>query len=180
MRTGRPEPGEYAAYAEDDLNQLAGDDAIEVLQASEHEVRQLFAPLTDDDVAGLAYAPGKWTVKEVLAHLIDDERVFAYRALCVARGDTTPLPGFDEKLYAANSGAESRPLQSLLEEYRVVRLATVALLAPLTPEAWLRRGMTNGYSASARGLAFHIAGHEQHHLRILRERYLPGRRSANG
>lgn len=172
--TGRPEPGEFADYAAPDIARVAGDDAIAALEVQRDDVIGLFDGLTDDAIAGLRYAPGKWTAKEVLGHLIDDERIFAYRVLRVARGDRTSLPGFDEKLYAATSGAESRPLVELVAEYRVVREATLALLRGLPADAWLRRGEVNGYEASARGLAFHIAGHELRHLEALRTKYLTG------
>lgn len=169
--TGRPLAGEYAAYADVDIARVAGDDAVAALTAQRDEVLRLFAPLTDATVAGRRYAPGKWTVKEVLGHLIDDERIFAYRLLCIARGDARPLTGFDEVQYAAHSGAEDRPLAELLTEYRLVRDSTVALLAGLPREAWSRRGEVNAYEASVRGLAFHIAGHELRHLDALRTKY---------
>jgi hypothetical protein len=170
--SGRPLDGEFAAYAKSDIDFVEGDDAVAALARQGRETFELFAQLDDDRANGLTYAPGKWTLKEVLGHLIDDERIFAYRALCVARGDTRPLAGFDEKEYVAAAGFEARTMQSLLTEYRLVRDATIALFAPLTPEQWLRRGNVNGYDASVRGLAFHIAGHELHHLRVVRERYL--------
>ncbi|MCG8458360.1 MAG: DinB family protein, partial [Holophagales bacterium] len=116
---------------------------------------------------------GKWTVKEILGHLVDDERIFAYRALCVARGDETPLPGFDENAYMRYAAFEKRPLPELLDEYRAVRAASISFFRGLDRESWLRKGMVNGYEASVRGLAFHIAGHELHHHRVLEERYLP-------
>jgi hypothetical protein len=167
--TGRPEPGEYAPYAADDIAAVAGDDAIEALRAAARDTLAVFSDLRDERIV---YAPGKWTLKEVLGHLIDDERIFAYRALCVARADARPLPGFDEKEYVAATTFESRPFASLLREYAIVREATLALFEPLTPQEWLRRGIVNGYEASVRGLAFHIAGHELHHLRVVREHYL--------
>ena len=110
--------------------------------------------------------------KEVLGHLIDDERIFAYRALCVARNEPRELAGFDEKLYVEAAGFEQRTLDDLLAEYRTVRASTIALFNSMTGQQWLRRGIANGYEASVRGLAFHIAAHELHHLRIVRERYL--------
>jgi hypothetical protein len=135
--------------------------------------RAFLGSLVEDRVRALRYAPDKWTLKEVLGHIIiDDERVFAYRAFCLARGETTPLPGFDEKIYARHSDAENRLWVDLLDEYRVVRAATIALFRSLAPGAWTRTGEVNGYRATPRGLAFHIAGHELHHLRIVRERYL--------
>lgn len=171
--TGRPEPGEYAAYAQSDIDAVTGTDAVRVLEALEVDTRALLGGYTDEQVGGVRYAAGKWTLKEVVGHVVDDERIFAYRALCVARGETAPLAGFDEKVYAAHADAESRAWGDLLEEYSAVRAATLALLRSLSPSAWRRSGEVNGYAATPRGLAFHIAGHELHHLRIVRERYLP-------
>ena len=169
--TGRPAPGEYASYAEPDISAVQGDDAIDALRSQGATVLALVRSLDEAAVRGRAYAPGKWTVKEVIGHLIDDERIFAYRLLCVARGDARPLAGFDEKEYAAASGAEARSLVSLAREYAAVRESTIAMLESLAPDAWHRRGNVNGYEASARGLAFHIAGHELRHLRALHDRY---------
>jgi hypothetical protein len=171
--TGRPEAGEFADYALADIELVAGDDAIDALQRQAREVVALFGYLGEERIKGLTYAPGKWTLKEVLGHLIDDERIFAYRALCVARGDARSLPGFEEKDYVAAADFELRSLASLLDEYRAVRIATLALFESLPESAWQRLGMVNGYSASPRGLAFHIAGHELHHLVVVREKYLP-------
>jgi hypothetical protein len=168
----RPQPGEYGAHAEADIARVAGDDAVEALEAQAREVEALFGGLSEAAISGLRYAPGKWTPKEILGHLIDDERIFTYRALCIARGDTRPLESFDENAYMAGANFEERTLADLLREYTVVRAATVALFASLPEEAWLRRGTVAGYTASVRGLAFHIAGHDLHHLAILRERYL--------
>jgi DinB superfamily len=171
--TGRPEAGEFADYALADIELVSGDDAIEALQRQAREVVALFGYLGEDRIKGLTYAPGKWTLKEVLGHLMDDERIFAYRALCVARGDGRPLPGFEENDYVTAADFELRSLTSLLDEYRAVRIASLALFESLPESAWQRRGTVNGYSASPRGLAFHIAGHELHHLGVVREKYLP-------
>jgi hypothetical protein len=133
----------------------------------------LFRALAEPAERGFTYAPGKWPLKTMLGHLIDDERIFIYRLLCVARGEDHELPGFDEKLYAHNAESEHRSLESLLAEYSVVRAATLALLRGLPSAAWHRRGRVNGYACSVRGLAFHIAGHELHHHRVVRERYVP-------
>jgi len=172
MISGRPADDEFAPYAKSDIDYVSGDDAVGALAAQGVEVTTLLQSLDEEAIRALRYAPGKWTLKEVIGHLIDDERIFAYRALCVARGDTRPLPGFDENAYVAATDFESRPLPRLIAEYRAVRAATLALFAPLTAEEWVRRGNVNGYEASVRGLAFHVAGHELHHLRTLRERYL--------
>jgi uncharacterized damage-inducible protein DinB len=170
--SGRPGPGEFATYAQDDIDMVEGDDAVIALRRQRLETVGLFELLGEVN-ADLAYAPGKWTVKQVLGHLSDDERIFAYRALCVARGDTRPLPGFDEKAYAQAARSDRRSLVELLDEFNAVRIASVELFSGLDQEAWLRRGTVNGYSASPRGLAFHIAGHELRHRRIIQERYLP-------
>jgi hypothetical protein len=166
-------PGEYADYASADIAAVPEDDAIEALARLAEQTPAFFRTLADAAARGFSYAPGKWTLKEVLGHLVDDERIFAYRVLCVARGEEAELPGFDENRYATHGESDRRPLEDLLAEYAAVRLATLALLAGLPPAAWARRGRVNGYECSVRGLAFHIAGHELHHQRIVLERYLP-------
>ena len=171
--TGRPGPGEYADYAAADILAVPGDDAIEALQRLEEETPALFRELADVADRGLTYSPGKWTLKEIVGHLTDDERIFGYRLLCVARGEQGELPGFDENRYAAHGEFERRSLEDLLAEYGVGRAGTLALLRGLPPASWSRRGRVNGYECSVRGLAFHVAGHELHHHRVVRERYLP-------
>jgi hypothetical protein len=167
--SGRPAEGEYAAYAAEDIAYVAGDDAVAALLAQGEEVGALLDTLPG---ARMTYAPGKWTLKEVIGHLIDDERIFLYRALCVARNDDKPLAGFDENAYVAATSFEARSLTSLAAEYRAVRAASISFFQSLTPAEWTRRGIVNGYEASVRGLAFHVAGHELHHLRVIREKYL--------
>lgn len=171
-RTGRPARGEYADYAHADIERVAGDDACEALESQAEATEALFESF-GDPAGGLSYGEGKWTVKEVLGHLADDERIFAYRALCLARGDRRELPGFDEEQYVAGARFGLLPMGALLEDYRAVRAASLTLFRGLSREAWLRPGVVNGYPATPRGLAFHIAGHELHHLRVMRERYLP-------
>jgi uncharacterized damage-inducible protein DinB len=178
QKSGRPVTGEFASYAADDIAFVQGDDAVEVMRRQEQEVLAFLGEIPEDRTRGLTYAAGKWTLKEVVGHMIDDERIFAYRILCVARKEPLALPGFEEKLYVASSDFEQRTLASLLSEYRTVRAATVSLLESFNAEMWKRRGVVNGYEASVRGLAFHVAGHELHHLRILRDRYLPNRGGA--
>ena len=172
--SGRPAPGEYADYAAADVAAVRGDDAVDALRQSADETRRLLRPLSETTVAGLTYAPGKWTVKEVVGHLIDDERIFVYRALSVARGEPRELPGFDEQAYVPPAGFEARTLASLLDELAAVRQATISFFTGLPSDAWLRQGTVNGYRATVRGLAYQIAAHELHHLRILRDRYLAG------
>jgi len=169
--SGRPLPGEFADYAAGDIGFVEGDDAVEALRAQGSRVDSMLRGWSNDAVAGARYAEGKWTPREVIGHLIDDERIFVYRAMCVARGEPLALPGFDEKLYAANAEHESRSVESLRDEYAATRAASVAFFDSLSAQQWTRKGTVNGYTASVRGLAFHVAGHESHHLRILNEKY---------
>jgi hypothetical protein len=171
MKSGRPEAGEYGAHAAADIARVAGDDAVSALTRQQREFAVFLGRLDEARIRGLRYAADKWTVKEVIGHMIDDERIFAYRALCIARGDARPLESFDENLYQRGANFEDRDLASLADEYAFVRGATIALFKPLTAEAWTRRGHVAGYEASVRGLAFHIAGHELHHIAILADRY---------
>jgi uncharacterized damage-inducible protein DinB len=171
-KSGRPLPGEYGEHAAADIARVAGEDAIDALAAQAGEVTSLFGAFEDRSIAGRRYAPGKWTLKAVLGHLIDDERIFAYRILCVARGDARPLESFDENEYVAGAAFEQQPLQSLIDDYCLTRCAAIAFYRSLSAEAWMRRGTVAGYAASVRGLAFHVAGHELHHLGVVKERYL--------
>jgi uncharacterized damage-inducible protein DinB len=118
------------------------------------------------------YAKDKWTLKEVLVHIMDDERVYAYRALRFARNDKTELPGFEQEDYARYSNANERLLESILEEYTAVRNATITLFENLSDEAYSRGGVANGNFVTVGALVYHIAGHELHHINILKERYL--------
>lgn len=171
--SGRPGPGEYADAQAADIDELPGDDVVGVLERTREEVRRAFGRFEDAAVAGVRYAPGKWTIKDILQHLVDDERSYAVRALAIARGDERPQPGFDENLWARHARAEERPVAALLAEYEAVRASTLAMFASLPAKAWERRGVSNGDPVTVRGLGFQIAGHEWHHVRIVRERYLP-------
>jgi uncharacterized damage-inducible protein DinB len=167
----KPSPGEYPAYAAMYVDLLPGDGQVLAhLGHGGRVVQSLFGSLSDDRLA-YRYAPGKWTPKEILLHVTDDERIYAYRALRFARGDSTELPGFEQEPYAASSHADTRSVPSLLEEHAAVRRATLTLFDNLPEEALVRRGIANGAGVTVRALAYHIAGHELHHLAILRERY---------
>lgn len=146
-------------------------DVLEVLQKQRYDVLQLFGRVSENE-ADFAYAPGKWSIKEVLGHMNDTERIMAYRALCIARGEQNSLPGFDENDYVAHAFFHERTLAGLLEEHKVVREATIALFDSMAPAAYPRLGNANGSPVSVAALAFIIAGHERHHLNILKERYL--------
>ena len=137
-RTGRPSPGEYAEYAAADIAAVAGDDATEALVRLAEETPAMFRTLAAAAERGLAYGPGKWTLKGILGHIVDDERIFSYRLLCVARGEDRELPGFDENRYAAHAEFERHLLEDLLSEYTATRAATLALLRGLPLAAWAR------------------------------------------
>lgn len=167
----KPRPGEFPPYAAMYIDLLPDDGRIvEHLEQQVQRVQAMFRDMSADRLA-YRYAPGKWTPREVLLHIIDDERIYAYRALRFARGDATELPGFDEKPYAVASEADARSVPSLLDEHAAVRRSTVALFANLPDAAWDRAGVANGARVSVRALVYHIAGHERHHLDVLRERY---------
>lgn len=137
-----------------------------------HELEALLRPL-DPSHQTHRYAVGKWSIKEVLGHLSDAERIFTYRLLRFARADLTPVAGFDENTYVEAAGFDNVPWEDLIEEFAAVRRATVLLLQHLPEAAWLRAGISNHHSLSVRALAFIIIGHVDHHLSVLRERYLP-------
>lgn len=167
----RPDPGEYNAYYDRYIALVPAGDIIALLSVQIDDTLALLRDLTEEQALH-AYAPGKWTIKEVLGHIMDAERIFMYRALRFARGDATPLPGFDEKAYAPAGAFSARPLASLIAELTAVRRATVAFLAGMPAEAWQRSGTANEAGASVRALAWITAGHELHHRLILAQRYL--------
>lgn len=168
----RPAPDEYAEYYQTYVERVPHGNIVLQIGAQVRETVTLLQGLSDE-AAELRYAPEKWSIKEVIGHVCDTERVFAYRLMRIARGDETPLPTFDENAYVPNMRCDSRSLESLLDELRAVRSATIALEANLPPEAWTRAGTASGQRVTARAIAWIIAGHELHHRGILQERYLP-------
>ena len=170
IEVARPESGEYAPYYEHYIS-LVEDNNI--LAAFDEQRRQMVLLLCGRDEAegDFRYAPEKWSVKEVVGHVNDAERVFAYRALRIARGDRTPMEGFEQDEYVRNAGFANRTLSDLVEDYIAVRRATLSLFRNLDEAAWLRRGMANKNEVSVRALAYIIAGHELHHRRIMEEKY---------
>jgi uncharacterized damage-inducible protein DinB len=166
----RPASDEAAPFYHGYIAEVNGENIVKQLTEQLEEVAGLFGSV--DDTAALArYAPGKWSVKEVLGHLTDAERIFAYRLLRISRGDRTPLPGFDENAYVPAGRFDTRPLRSLMDEFRSVRLSTLAMMQGLPIEGWANRGEASGKPISARALAYIIAGHVSHHLGVLRDRY---------
>lgn len=170
LRT-RPAPSEYSPYYLKYIERVPEGDLLAALAAQHEETAALIRGVGEDR-GDHRYAPDKWSIREVLGHVADTERIMAYRALCVARGDATPLPGFDENAYVARANFGARTLASLVDELRTVREATLALFRPLTDEELLREGSANGAPVTPRALAWIIAGHERHHVAMLRERYL--------
>ncbi|MBL8749153.1 MAG: DinB family protein [Planctomycetes bacterium] len=166
----RPGPDEFAPFFQGYVARVPDGDVIATLERQGAATVARLAGVADAR-GGFAYAPGKWTVRRVVQHVADGERLFAYRALCLARGEQASLPPFDEDLYAANDGSDQRTLRSLTEEFASVRAATLTLLRGLSPDAWSRRGLVSGRPASVRAQAWIAAGHELHHLEVLRERY---------
>jgi uncharacterized damage-inducible protein DinB len=153
---------------------VPGSDILGTLDAQRRETMLLLCGREESD-GDIRYAPGKWSVKEVLGHVCDAERVFAYRALRISRGDRTPIEGFEQDDYVRNGPFAERPLPELIEDYIAVRRATLTLLRNLDEGAWARCGTANGKEVSVRALAYLIAGHELHHRRILEEKYFAAR-----
>lgn len=167
----RPGPGEYAPFYAGYVERVGDGEPLALLDAQPRELWALLGSLPDVR-GGFRYAPGKWSIRELVVHLADAERIFAYRALRIARGDQTPLPSFDENLYAAASGADARFLPEILDEFEAVRNGTHELFLGLPPEAFARTGTASGQRVSVRALFYIVLGHAAHHLAILRERYL--------
>ncbi len=167
---GRPEPGEFGDFHAGYIAAVPDGDIRQTL-ARESGLAADFYAAVPEARSGYAYAPGKWTIREVVAHLADSERVFAYRALRFGRGDRTPLPGFDQELWVPHCHAGTRSWAELLADFAVVREASLHLFRSFAPEDWARRGEASGIEVSVRALAWVVAGHELHHRRILIERY---------
>ncbi len=168
----RPDPSEYAPYQKAYLDLVTEDDILRSLESQLTETVALFESLPESR-GDYAYAPGKWRLKEVLGHIADTERVMSYRALRVGRGDTMPLAAFDQDAWVAHSASAQRNFRNLVDEMSAVRQATLSLFRSLDPAALLRRGSTDaGNPFTVRAIPYIILGHERHHLRIIRERYL--------
>ncbi|HJQ12884.1 MAG TPA: DinB family protein [Gemmatimonadaceae bacterium] len=167
----RPAADEYLAYYSRYIDRVPGGDVVSMLAQQIGETLALVRGLPES-VAGYRYAPDKWSVNELVGHVIDTERIMGIRALRFARGDATPLPGFEQDDYVRGSAANAFPLLELAAELQAVRQSTVYFFRHLDEEAWSRRGTANNAEVSVRALAYIIAGHELHHREILRTRYL--------
>lgn len=166
----RPAPGEYPEFFERYISLLTHDTVVPVLNAQASAMHDALSGLSDERAAW-RYAPEKWSVRELLGHVIDTERVFGYRALAIARGETYSLPSFDENAYAAIAGHDRAPIDQLAEEFATLRRSHVLMLSRMDEAAWSRRGVVNGNPMSTRAMAFVMAGHVRHHARMLTERY---------
>jgi hypothetical protein len=166
----RPAPDEYAQPYAGYVGAVPEGDILVTLER-EGERALAFLRAVPHGLIDRSYAPGKWTVRQVVAHVNDAERVFAYRALTFGRGDGSPLPGFDQEMWMPRSRASVRAWEDLLDEFRVVRAATLHLLRSFDAEAWRAVGIASGYPVGVRALAWIAAGHELHHRRVLAERY---------
>ena len=172
MTQKRPQSNDYAPHYGKYVMLVPDGDFLEILETQLRDMKILLEPLTDQQ-ADFRYAPGKWSIKECLGHINDAERVFAYRLLRIARGDQTPLPGFEQDDYVKVSNASSRKLSDLLEEFTAIRRASIALIRSLDDASWFRRGTASGKEVSVLAMAFIIAGHALHHRIIFEEKYLP-------
>lgn len=172
-RISKPKEGEYAPYAIMYISLLPDDESVLTHVKDNYTVMKNFILSLPEHKLRYRYAPGKWTVKETLVHIMDTERIFAYRALRFARNDATALPGYEQNDYVPYSRANERSLTDILQEYGTVREATLSLFESFNEEEFLRKGIANGNPASVRALAYQIAGHELHHINIIKERYVP-------
>jgi hypothetical protein len=171
MPITRPATDEYVPYYGTYIDKVTEPDVVAQLVAQKQSMARLLAGLTEQQAAH-RYAAGKWSLREIIGHLSDAERIFSYRLLRIARGDATPLPGFEENDYVPAGQFERRPLGDVAAEFASVRDASLTLLGGLDADMLARRGTASGSPISARALAYIIAGHEKHHIGVIRERYL--------
>lgn len=167
----RPASGEFAPYYQRYIDRVPDGDIVSILETQFKDTRSFFEKLSEAQ-GNYRYAPDKWSIKEVLIHLIDAERIFAYRALRISRGDQTPLHAFDENAYIEALDVSDRTIADLLEEWTSVRQSNVLLLRHLSPKQWLMTGTASNFPVSVRASAWIIAGHELHHRSVVAERYL--------
>jgi hypothetical protein len=171
LTQNRPDATEFPPFYARYVAAVPESDVVAALRDSGRDLVASLTPVPESR-GGFRYAPDKWTIREVVGHMIDAERIFGYRALRLARADATPLPGFEENDYARAAGSDARTLADLVDELRIVREGTVRLFQSFPVDAWTRRGVVNGREVSVRALAYITAGHARHHLAVLRERYL--------
>ena len=169
--TGRPESTEAAPYYFTYINQVAGEDPVRVIESQLPEAEAVLSGISEEKSLH-RYAPEKWSIRQVLNHVTDTERAFAFRALWFARGFADPLPSYDQNVAVAGAEADIIPWAAHIEEFRNVRLATISLFRNMPSAGWMRSGIASGNPFTVRALAFIVAGHTAHHVKLLRERYL--------
>ena len=167
----RPLENEYAPDFQGYVSHVSEDDIMPALRSQIDALDVLLEHVAPERET-YRYAEGKWSIREIVGHLIDGERVFGYRALCIARGETQNLPGFDQDQYMLTAPFDRIDLEDLLSEFRLVRLSNIAMLRTLDEAAWMRMGTANGNPVSVRALVYVMVGHVRHHMNVLRERYL--------
>jgi exoribonuclease II len=167
----RPEIDEYAPYYNTYISLVQGDDVLNIIESQPQRLNSIFEGM--DESRGIhQYSEGKWTIKELLSHIIDGERIFAYRVLRISRGDQTPIEGFEQDGYIENSNANGRSFSDLLKEFELTRQANMLMFRSMTPDAESRLGTASENTVSVRALTYIMAGHVEHHIRILQDRYL--------
>ncbi len=166
----RPDKNDYDPFYENYIKLVEGDDVNKILSAQSTETQDVLNSFPKS-MGDYAYQPGKWTVKEVIGHLIDTERVMAYRAMCIARGEKQPLPGFNQDEYVKAGDFNNRELSDLVYEFRLLRESNMLLAKGLSSEALSKRGIANNKEVTVLALFFIIAGHEKHHMNVLLEKY---------
>src|SRR5712664_953688 len=167
----RPAESEYAPYYQSYVAQVSEEEIVPVLRSQLDDLDLLLGRVAPERET-YRYAEGKWSIREIVGHLIDGERVFGYRAFCIARGEQQNLPGFEQDEYMLTAPYDRIELEDLLSELRLIRLGNIAMLRTLDEEGWSRVGTANDNQVSVRALAFIMAGHVRHHMNVLRERYL--------
>jgi uncharacterized damage-inducible protein DinB len=170
----RPETNEYASYYSTYVGLVPKGNILQILKEQVNETMGLVKDISEAQ-ALFRYGPGKWSIKEVIGHMSDTERVMAYRLLCFARGDVKGLPGFNENEYVLNASFDNQSISDLLDNLLLVRKATLQLIKSLDSEAWLKRGNANNVEVTVRALAYIIAGHEIHHRNIINQKYISSR-----
>ncbi len=171
MKTSDLNNNEFATFYKNYITELGEVDLLEILNQSSVQLIELISNLTEEKL-NYSYAKGKWTIKEMLQHLIDTERILSYRALRFSRNDLTNIPGFNEDFYVENSNGKTRSKKSLLNEFSLVRNSTIALFNSFSDKMLTKIGTANNSEMSVRALGFVITGHQMHHLKVLQEKYL--------
>ncbi|MEW5842902.1 MAG: DinB family protein [Bacteroidota bacterium] len=167
----RPDQNEYAPSYQQYIKDVPQIDILEYLKQQLDETVKLFSGVSEEK-ALFRYAPDKWSVKEVLGHIMDGERIFAYRALCISRGEKNSLPGFEQNDYVANANFDKLNLVDIVEEFAALRKSNLKMFGNFSEEMWTRKGIANKNEVTVRAIVYLLAGHALHHLNVVRERYL--------